>query len=174
MKHLARFLIWALIVAACGTGETSEGTGEPPPDTSTPESVAADSTPSSPNPATPASPETPATLPPPTTLRPKAPSTTPTIVPAEPGPIDTGLAPLIDLAIADLAARLGVPAGDITAVRGELVVWPDTSLGCPEPDMSYAQVPNDGSVIILNHAGELFRYHTGGDDFQPFLCEHPG
>lgn len=53
-----------------------------------------------------------------------------------------------------------------------LVVWPDASLGCPQPDMFYAQVMTDGSVIELEHDGRYYRYHTGGSQ-GPFICPQP-
>jgi hypothetical protein len=90
----------------------------------------------------------------------------------EPGDIDRGLQPFIDQAIDDLAARLDVDASSITARAAVLVVWPDASLGCPQPDMQYAQVTTDGSVIELDHDRNVYRYHTGGT-LGPFICERP-
>jgi hypothetical protein len=94
--------------------------------------------------------------------------------PSEPlyaaGDIDRGLQPFIDRAIDDLASRLGVDAAEITTHAAVLVVWPDTSLGCPQPDMRYAQVQTDGSVIELDVDGAIYRYHTGGAR-GPFICE---
>ena len=88
------------------------------------------------------------------------------------GDIDTGLKPFIDLAASDLGARLGVPASDITTHAAVLVVWPDASVGCPQPNMRYAQVPTDGSVIELAYDGSVYRYHSGGSR-APFLCQDP-
>lgn len=90
----------------------------------------------------------------------------------EPGDIDPGLLPFVDRAITDLAERLGVQSSSITTRAAVLVVWPDTSLGCPQPDMRYAQVPTDGSVIELDVDGVVYRYHTGGQE-GPFLCDDP-
>lgn len=88
----------------------------------------------------------------------------------EQGDIDPGLQPFIDQAIADLAARNSVDPSDITVLSAVLVVWPDASLGCPQPGMVYTQVPVDGSVIELGSDGKVHRYHTGGQQ-GPFLCE---
>lgn len=97
-------------------------------------------------------------------------------IPTEPlyseGDIDKGLKPFIDEAAADLAARLGVPASDITTHAAVLVIWPDASLGCPQPNMRYAQVSTDGSIIELSYSGSFYRYHTGGGR-GPFLCQVP-
>ncbi len=85
------------------------------------------------------------------------------------GPIDQGLKPFIDLAVADLASRIGVPTAEIEVLSAVLVVWPDTSLGCPVAGMEYPQVPQDGSLIELSHNGSVYRYHSGGTR-GPFLC----
>ena len=99
-------------------------------------------------------------------------TTTTTITASLGGPrIDPGLLPFVDQAKADLAGRLGVGAGTIVVLGAELVEWPDTSLGCPQPGMVYMQVPTDGSLIVLSHGGAEYRYHTGGSEYVPFLCE---
>lgn len=90
----------------------------------------------------------------------------------EAGDIEPGLQPFIDLAVADLADRLEVADDDIAVRAAVLVVWPDSSLGCPEPDMAYAQVLTDGSVTELEHDGLFYRYHSGGQE-GPFLCTSP-
>ena len=88
------------------------------------------------------------------------------------GDIDEGLRPFIDQATADLAARLGVSADDVEVWSAVLVTWPDASLGCPQPDMQYAQVTTDGSIIELSVDGVIHRYHSGGSQ-APFLCDQP-
>jgi hypothetical protein len=87
------------------------------------------------------------------------------------GTVDPSLAPFIDQAKMDLADRLAVDAGAITVMSAELVEWSDASLGCPEPDMVYAQIPTDGSLIVLLSGGIEYHYHTGGSVYTPFLCE---
>jgi hypothetical protein len=78
----------------------------------------------------------------------------------------------LDHAKADLAERLGVPTDDIAVVSSEEVTWPDSSLGCPQPGMMYAQVLTSGSRIVLTAAGRSYEYHSGGQR-PPFLCENP-
>jgi hypothetical protein len=87
--------------------------------------------------------------------------------------IDPGLDPLVAMAVTSLAGDLGVAEAEVAVVAATLVVWPDTSLGCPLPGMEYQQVPQDGSRIVLAHSGATYEYHTGGSRFEPFLCE-PG
>ena len=67
---------------------------------------------------------------------------------------------VIQLAITDLAERLGVACEEVTVVRVESVEWPDTSLGNPQPGMVYAQVITPGYKLGLSAQGGLFRYHT--------------
>lgn len=98
-----------------------------------------------------------------------------TTVPTTPTSADTaGLANSrpVQLAIADLAARLAVTAATIEIVEARPVVWPDGSLGCPQPGMMYPQVQVEGIVIRLRVAGEEYQYHGGGRR-EPFLCETP-
>jgi hypothetical protein len=91
----------------------------------------------------------------------------------ERGMIDPGLAGLVAKATEDLAARLGIFADDIELLAAVLVTWPDSSLGCPEPGMVYAQLIQDGSVIELGANDRVYRYHTGGSTLEPFLCDQP-
>lgn len=76
----------------------------------------------------------------------------------------------LEQAKTDLAERLSVPLDQITLVSAEEVTWPDSSLGCPEPGMMYAQVLTSGSRIILTAGGRTYEYHSGGNR-EPFLCE---
>jgi hypothetical protein len=53
----------------------------------------------------------------------------------------------------------------------EVVTWPDNSIGCPLRDRQYFDDPVEGTRVHLVARGELYRYHTGGDRTQPFLCD---
>jgi hypothetical protein len=65
---------------------------------------------------------------------------------------------------------LSIELNTIDVSSAVLVSWPDSSLGCPQPGMQYAQVATDGSLITLSAAGKTYRYHSGGSR-TPFLCE---
>ena len=80
---------------------------------------------------------------------------------------------LVEAAVADLAGRLGRDPGAIELVSAEPVTWPDASLGCPLPGMSYRQVPEDGYRIVLRAGEREYAYH-GGARLGPFLCTEPG
>jgi hypothetical protein len=60
----------------------------------------------------------------------------------------------------DLAQRLSLAATDIQLVSAVPLTWPDASLGCPQPDMMYAQMQTPGYLIKLNAADKLYEYHT--------------
>ena len=90
----------------------------------------------------------------------------------EVGLIDRGLTPFVDRAVDDLATRLEIEPDSIEVLTAVLVTWPDGSLGCPEPDMIYATVLTDGSVIELGVDDLVYRYHSGGDR-PPFPCDRP-
>jgi hypothetical protein len=81
----------------------------------------------------------------------------------------TELGGIVGLAIADLADRNSVDTAAIAVVLVEEVVWRDASLGCPQPDMSYAQVITDGLRIVLEADGLLYDYRSGGLT-DPVLC----
>ncbi len=65
-----------------------------------------------------------------------------------------------DLAIADLARRLGITATAITVREVIEAEWSDASLGCPEPGMMYAQVITRGQQIVLETNGQTYEYHA--------------
>jgi len=67
---------------------------------------------------------------------------------------------LVEQAKAELAIRKGVDRSEIAVVKVEAVNWPDASLGCPQPDMMYAQVITPGFRILLSYAGETYVYHS--------------
>lgn len=78
----------------------------------------------------------------------------------------------VEMATADLAARLAVDANEIEVISVQSVDWRDGSLGCPEPGMMYAQVIVPGMRIVLAVDGQEYEYHSGRNR-DPFLCEEP-
>jgi hypothetical protein len=65
-----------------------------------------------------------------------------------------------ELARRDLASRLGVPAEKVKTISLRPHTWSDASLGCPKPDMSYAQMETKGFVIELEAGGKKYGYHS--------------
>ncbi|MGQ0603940.1 MAG: hypothetical protein ACT4QE_19845 [Anaerolineales bacterium] len=94
-----------------------------------------------------------------------------TPVATSPLPVDPGARELVEVARADLAAHLGLSPDNIGFVDFAGVVWPDGSLGCPQPDIAYPQVVVEGYLIRLVHGKVTYHYH-GGEGRGPFLCEN--
>ncbi|MFN8377346.1 MAG: hypothetical protein U0452_01640 [Anaerolineae bacterium] len=97
----------------------------------------------------------------------------PTQAQASPGlslvDVDPVAADLAALAQRRTAEQLDLPTRRITVVDVQAVVWPDTSLGCPQPDMMYTQVQVNGYRIVVEAAGEQTVFHTDFDRVIP--CE---
>lgn len=80
--------------------------------------------------------------------------------------------PIIVQAKEDLAKRLGVQISEIELLSFEEVVWPDSSLGCPQPGMAYAQMLTPGFLIILSVDDQAYEYHASRGT-EVIYCENP-
>jgi len=87
-------------------------------------------------------------------------------------PYDSDLQSLIEKAKLDLAQRLNISEAEINVISTIDVVWPDSSLGCPQPRTAYTQALTDGFLIRLEAGGELYEYHTNTNT-QVIFCEFP-
>lgn len=85
--------------------------------------------------------------------------------------ITPDLADEVDIALTDLSARLGSGTA-IEVVAAHDLTWPDGSLGCPEPGMTYTQALIEGYRIELAVGGDVYEYH-GAFGVEPFLCDAP-
>jgi hypothetical protein len=171
--------------AAQAASATAEATTMPASPSPTPEPDSSQPQPTStPDPtrptlrATPLAPIIPSTLAPaPLQPSPVAPATPP--IPANSvvvaPPLSPALTALVDSARADLAKRLAMPIELVELVELRTVVWSNKGLGCPQPGIEYLEVPEDGLLIRLRAAGQIYHYHTDGVR-APFLCEqkNPG
>jgi hypothetical protein len=63
-------------------------------------------------------------------------------------------------AVNDLASKRKVAAQAVQIVSVEAVDWSDTSLGCPQPGMFYAQIIVRGFQIMLSTDGQPAEYHA--------------
>jgi hypothetical protein len=118
----------------------------------------------------PAAPVSPIATPNPSTV--EAPLSSPTQTPQETVPAtatQSAQSSAQELAAADLATHLSIATDAISVVSVEQVDWNDASLGCPEPDMMYAQVITPGYRIVLEADGQTFEYHTGSGTVK--LCQ---
>lgn len=90
-----------------------------------------------------------------------SPSPTPSAPPATATPQLLVPEPVLKSVHTQAAADLGVEAEALTLVSAEPVDWPDTSLGCPQPDMMYAQVIIPGwRLVFQDAAGQTYEIHT--------------
>lgn len=87
------------------------------------------------------------------------PSPSPTPSPAGAGPVPPGAAAVVTAAKRHLSERLGKAETEIALTRVEAVEWSDSSLGCPQPGMMYAQVITPGYRLILTVSGAAYEYH---------------
>jgi hypothetical protein len=73
----------------------------------------------------------------------------------------------------DLSDRTGIAVAEITVEYAEDVIWPDGSMGCPQPGMMYTMALVPGYRVILAAGGKQYDYHAserGGF----VLCEGGG
>ncbi len=73
-------------------------------------------------------------------------------------PAEAGAA--VRAAINDLATKLKIPSEAVQVVSVSAVDWSDTSLGCPQPGMFYAQVIVQGYKIVLSAGSQQIEYHS--------------
>jgi hypothetical protein len=58
------------------------------------------------------------------------------------------------------AAEIQVSSADIKLAAMESQEWPDSSLGCPQPEQMYAQVITPGYIIMLEANGTQYEFHS--------------
>lgn len=87
----------------------------------------------------------------------------------ENGKIDPRLERFVAEAVSNLALRLDIEQSDIRIAEAQFVTWPNSALGCPEPDMMYTQALVPGYRIRLTADGDTYHYH-GARDKSPFHC----
>jgi hypothetical protein len=95
-----------------------------------------------------------------------------TMTPTPSTPSDINLQILIDKAKEDLTRRLSISAAQIDLVEAADVMWSDSSLGCPQKGMVYADVLTPGYLIVLSVNSEEYEYHTSKGT-EMVYCENP-
>ena len=70
-----------------------------------------------------------------------------------PVPDDVIASDVVQAAIDDLVERTGADRSAIEVASVDEVEWPDGSLGCPQPGMSYTQAIVNGTKIVLRLDG---------------------
>lgn len=64
------------------------------------------------------------------------------------------------LAIAAIAAELGVAPDEVQVIAAEPRDWPDSSLGCPREGQVYLEVITPGFLVTVSFEGEEIAFHT--------------
>jgi len=75
---------------------------------------------------------------------------------------------MVAVAKTDLMQRLGVTEEAILVKSVEEKQWRNSSLGCPQPGMMYAQVITPGYRIVLTVGENDYDFHT--DMSRAILC----
>jgi len=78
---------------------------------------------------------------------------------------------LVKQAKDDLAQFKGVPTSSVRFESAREVQFTDSSLGCPEPGMSYLQVITPGWSIVLSVGADKYSY--GAANGSVVRCDHP-
>jgi hypothetical protein len=86
---------------------------------------------------------------------------------------EAGVEQAIANAKADLAQSLDLPEQLISVESVEAVDWPDASLGCPLPGVTYAQVVTPGFLIVLEADESKYECHTDAGQ-QAVQCTEDG
>jgi hypothetical protein len=66
----------------------------------------------------------------------------------------------VQAALEDAARTTETAVADLRVTRVEHVTWLDGSLGCPEPDVMYAQTLVPGFRIRIESGGRTLDYHA--------------
>ncbi len=89
----------------------------------------------------------------------------------QPAPAGQGTERVIQLVRQDMAQKMSVAIDEIREVSVEAVDWPDTSLGCPQPGMMYAQMITPGFRVKMAVKGQTVEYHTDASGRRVVSCD---
>ncbi len=78
---------------------------------------------------------------------------------------------LLEQIYADMATQYGADLSGMQLLRAQQIIWPDGSLGCPEPGQMYTMAMVDGYWVQVQVGDELYDYRvTQQGTFK--RCEH--
>jgi len=101
-----------------------------------------------------------ATLPEPDNEKEKQETAVPTLSTERDVTVESDAEKAVAAAKADLMERLGVTEEVVVIKSVKAIQWRDASLGCPQPDMTYAQAVTPGFRVVLEVQGRAYEYHT--------------
>ncbi len=166
LRHIIPIILAATILVAC----SREAAYITPAPSVSPASTTAPAV-SSPPPTMTVGPGLSPTAPPdvptvaaPTVLPTAIPAAPPTLAAAPPSPANPQDATEVRTRVVTEAARqANVPADQVEVLAVEPREWADTSLGCPEPGNSYAQVVTPGFLVLVRVQGVIAEFHADGE-----------
>ncbi len=86
-----------------------------------------------------------------------------------------GAPPVVDAAYAALNVQLGrTVSPNNSTYAWSLGPYPDASLGCPQPGLTYQQTQVDGYQVTINYQGVAYDYRARSDGSGMFLCSAGG
>lgn len=113
------------------------------------------------------------------------PTATPSAPPGQPSPtvelptvgppfptVDPELGGVVEAVLTDAVRRMDRPRQQFELVRAERGVWPNPSLGCPDPTVQYNDVETPGYWVVLTVTGIEVDYRVT-DDGELLLCTIP-
>jgi len=80
---------------------------------------------------------------------------------------------VIEKCKADLAQRAQVASADMKVIGTQDTVWPDGSLGCPEPGKMYTMALVPGYRVVLHAGDKDYEYHTNRTGSVIVYCANP-
>lgn len=79
-----------------------------------------------------------------------------------PQPVDlTEVGQQVVAAMVHVTDELDIELASVTIVKVEHKLWPDASLGIPEPGVAYVQVLTPGCIMQMQAGARTFTVHTG-------------
>jgi len=73
-----------------------------------------------------------------------------------------------------VAEQVGLSSDELTLVSAKQVTWRDTSLGCPQEGMSYAQVLVEGwRIVFVDVSGQEYDVRTAQSLEDFIICQQP-
>lgn len=150
--RIALFLMFALLLAGCGSSPAAGTTAGAPVEATAPAVT------------TLAPADTTTTTPPADTATPSA--------PADAGGTPLAAGSVEAKAVEGLLHRLQVGPEAIRLTAKEQVEWPDGSLGCPASGMMYTQAIVPGYKLTYTDGTNTYEVHTNESGGQAVLCEN--
>jgi len=82
------------------------------------------------------------------------------VPPAEEIPLMPTLETMIESVLDDAVTRTGLDRSKLVVESAATVIWPDGSIGCPQPGMNYTMALVPGYRIIVRAGEERLDYHA--------------